>query len=74
MKVTYVEFELNFKSRSSHNIYLILREFKQMIVRDHLYNIFNWISDWITQSLSGQVHLINSLSQLYTQIRTNNLT
>jgi type III secretory pathway component EscS len=44
-----------------------------MFVRNYLWDLFDQIKIWLLNYLSSHVGFINSLSQSYTQIQTNNL-
>jgi len=58
-------------SKSSQIICPNLREFGQVIMRDHLWDSLNRISGWVAQFLFCQVNSISDLSQLSTRIFLN---
>jgi hypothetical protein len=58
-------------SRFSIIICLNLREFRQVIVRGHLWDPLDSISSWVAQFLFDQVGLISGLSQSHAQILSN---
>jgi hypothetical protein len=60
-------------SGSSQIICLNLKEFEQVIVREHLWDLANRISGWVAQFLFVQVGSINGLSQSPARIISNSV-